>query len=63
MQQTTVPIDLTIVNPSRDAVIARPRTVVVDPLPPRQRNMADVLQQHATACLQNSLYPEVQPFR
>ncbi len=47
VQQTTVPIDLTIVNPSRDAVIVRPRAVVVDPIQPKQRNMLDVVQQHA----------------
>lgn len=47
VQQTTMPIDLTIVNPSRDVVIARPRAVVVDPFQPKQRNMLDVVQQHA----------------
>jgi hypothetical protein len=44
VQQTTVPIDLTIVNPPRDPAFARPRAVVADPFQP---NVFDVVQQHA----------------
>lgn len=47
VQQTTMPIDLTIVNANRDPAFARPRVVVVDPFQPKQRNMLDVVQQHA----------------
>lgn len=49
VQQTTVPIDLTIVNPPRDPAFARPRAVVADPFQPRpvaQPNVRDVVQQH-----------------
>lgn len=47
VQQTTVPIDLTIVNPARDPAIARPRVAVADPFQPKQPNVFDVVQQHA----------------
>lgn len=50
VQQTTVPIDLTIVNTPRDPAFARPRAVVADPFQPRpvaQPNVQDILQQHA----------------
>ncbi len=47
VQQTTVPIDLTIVNPPRDPAFARPRAVVADPFQPKQPNVFDVAQQHA----------------
>ncbi|MFM9963936.1 MAG: hypothetical protein ACKV2Q_22265 [Planctomycetaceae bacterium] len=45
VQQTVVPINATIVLP--DPEFARPRVVVAEPLPPRQRNVFDVLQEHA----------------
>jgi len=47
VQQTTVPMELTIVNPPRDRAFARPRVVVADPLQPKQPNVFDVVQQHA----------------
>lgn len=47
VQQTTVPIELTIVNPPRDPAFARPRVVAVDPFQPKQPNVFDVVQQHA----------------
>lgn len=47
VQQTTVPIDLTIVNPPRDPAFVRPRVVVADPFQPKQPNVFDVVQQHA----------------
>lgn len=50
VQQTTVPIDLTIVNTPRDPAFARPRAVVADPFqarPVAQPNVFDVVQQHA----------------
>jgi hypothetical protein len=47
VQQTTVPIELTIVNPPRDPAFARPRAVVADPFQAKQPNVFDVVQQHA----------------
>ena len=45
VQQTTVPIQATI--SIADPVVARPRVVVADPIPRRQPNVFDVVQQHA----------------
>lgn len=47
VQQTTVPIDLTIVNPPRDPAFARPRAVVADPFQQKPLDVFDVVQQHA----------------
>ena len=47
VQQTTVPIDLTIVNPNLNPVVARPRVVVADPFQPKPPNVFDIVQQHA----------------
>ena len=47
VQQTAVPIDLTIVNPPRDPAFSRPRAVVADPFQPKPPNVLDVAQQHA----------------
>ena len=47
VQQTTVPIDLTIVNPPRDPAFVRARVVVAEPFQPKQPNVFDVVQQRA----------------
>ena len=47
VQQTTVPIDLTIVNPPRDPAFVRARVVVAEPFQPKPPNVFDVVQQHA----------------
>lgn len=47
VQQTTVPIDLTIVNPPRDPAFVRPRPVLADPFQAKAPNVFDVVQQHA----------------
>ena len=45
VQQTTVPIDLTIVNPPRDPAFVRARVVVAEPFQPKPPNVFDVVQQ------------------